>query len=69
MLIGGSVADIRDALVLDTTVRAQYMFNESIGLHFGLKYFNAEFDVNQDDVRSEVSYGFDGVFAGLSLAI
>jgi hypothetical protein len=69
MLIGGSVGDIRDALVLDTSVRAQYMFNESFGLHFGIKYFNADFDVNKSTQRTEVSYGFDGVFGGLSLTI
>ena len=69
MLIGGSVGDVRDALVLDTSVRAQYMFNESLGLHFGIKYFNADFDVDKSSVRSKVSYGFDGVFGGLSLTI
>lgn len=68
-LIGGSVGDIRDALVLDTSVRARYMFNERLVLHFGIKYFNADFDVNKSSQRSEVAYGFDGVFGGLSLSI
>ena len=68
-LIGGSVGDIRDALVLDTSVRARYMFNERLGLHFGIKYFSADFDVNKSSQRSEVAYGFDGVFGGLSLSI
>ena len=67
--LAGRVGDIRDALVLDTSVRAQYMFNESFGLHFGIKYFNADFDVDKSSVRKEVSYGFDGVFGGISLTI
>ena len=68
-LVGGSVGDIRDALVLDSSIRAQYMFNEAFGLHFGIKYFNADFDVNKSSLRTEVSYGFDGVFGGISLSI
>lgn len=68
-LIGGSVGDVRDALVLDTSVRAQYMFNDTFGLHLGIKYFNAKFDLNKSSVRTEVAYGFDGVFGGISLSI
>ncbi|MEM8767100.1 MAG: hypothetical protein AAGE43_06635 [Pseudomonadota bacterium] len=65
--VAGSVGKVRNALVLDTSVRAQYMFNDSFGLHVGMKYFNADFEVNQSALRTEVSYGFDGIFGGLSL--
>ncbi len=66
--VAGSVGNVRNALVLDTSVRARYMFNDSFGLHVGMKYFNADFDVDQSELRTEVRYGFDGVFGGISLS-
>jgi hypothetical protein len=66
--VGGSAGDVRNAFVLDTNIRAQYMFNKNWGVMMGIKYFNAEFDINKSAVKTEVSYGYDGAFLGLAIS-
>ena len=68
-VIGGSVGDIKDALILDANIRAQYAFHKNWAGIIGLRYFNADFDVDKDDLRTEVNYSFDGLFIGLSLTL
>jgi hypothetical protein len=65
-LIGGKYEDI-SAFVVETSVRGKYAFNRNLGLYFGINYFQGEVDINEDNQRAEISYGFDGVIAGLDV--
>lgn len=65
-LVGGKYQDV-SALVLDTAVRARYAFSKHIGLILGIKYFNADITIDKSDTKTEVSYGFDGIFIGVGM--
>jgi hypothetical protein len=65
-LVGGRYEDI-SAAVVETRVRAKYAFNQHLGLYFGINYFQGEIDINEDNQRTEISYGFDGVIVGLDV--
>lgn len=65
-LVGGSFGDI-SGTVLDTTIRARRTFGDHVGMIFGITYFSANVSVDETDVRTDIAYGFDGVFLGLYL--
>ena len=64
--VGGQYEDISAAIV-ETRVRAKYSFNQNLGQYFGINYFQGEIDINEDNQRTEISYGFNGVIAGLDV--
>jgi len=66
-LVGGSYENI-SAQVLDTAVRTQYAFTEHLGLIVGIEYFNAKMTIDDDLLKTEVGYGYDGAFIGLGLS-
>ena len=63
-IVSGSYQGV-SALIVDTTVRAKYQFNKSLGLTFGLTYFVGNVDIDEPDLKTEVDYGYDGVALGL----
>jgi hypothetical protein len=65
-LVGGTYQDIT-AVVLDTTVRAKYLFSKHVGATFGITYFNGEVSIDQAELKTEVDYGFDGIALGLDI--
>lgn len=65
-LVGGSYRDIT-AGVLDTSVRSGYEFSKHVGVIIGIEYFNAGVTIDDEDVKTEVAYGYDGLFIGLAL--
>jgi hypothetical protein len=65
-LVAGRYEDV-SAAILETRVRAKYAFNQNLGLYFGINYFQGEVDINEDNRRTEISYGFDGVIVGLDV--
>ena len=65
-MVGGSYQDI-SAGILETSVRSGFEFSKHVGVIFGIQYFNASVTIDDDDLKTDVSYRFDGVFLGLAL--
>jgi hypothetical protein len=66
-LVAGKFEDISGA-AFEANVRTRYTFGKRIGAIFGVSYFDAGLDIDDEDVLTEIRYGFDGVFAGLDLS-
>lgn len=66
-LVGGSYDNI-SAQVLDTAIRSRYAFTEHLGLILGIEYFNAKITIDDDLLKTDVGYGYDGAFIGLGLS-
>lgn len=62
--VAGEVSDVR-ALILESRIRAKYDFNEHIGLLIGLLYFDGDVTLNDTEKKTEINYGFEGLFVGL----
>ena len=67
-LVGGSYQDV-SARVLETSVTSRYQFARHAGILLGLTYFDANVDVDDEDLFSEVSYAYSGVFVGLHFGL
>lgn len=65
-MVGGSYQGI-SAGILDTSIRSGFEFSKHVGVIFGIQYFNASVTIDDDDLKTDVSYGFDGAFLGLAL--
>jgi hypothetical protein len=63
-LVAGSYEETK-AWVLSTAINSTYRINENIGVVLGLSYFDADIDINEKDERTEINYGYDGLFIGL----
>ena len=63
-LVAGSYEETT-AWVLSTAINSTYQINENIGVVLGLSYFDADIDINEKDERTEINYGYDGLFIGL----
>lgn len=66
-LVAGKYKDISGA-AFEASVRTRYSFNRRIGAVFGVNYFDAALNIDKEDVRNEVRYGFNGVFGGIDLS-
>lgn len=66
-LVAGSYQDI-SAAVLDTTIRTRVQFTSHVGLIMGITYFTSSIDIDDEEIKTEVSYGFSGAFLGLALS-
>jgi hypothetical protein len=64
--VAGEVADVR-ALILESRIRAKYDFNKNVGLLIGLLYFDGDVTLNDTDRKTEINYGFEGLFLGLDV--
>ena len=62
--VAGSYEDV-SASVLQTSFNALYNFTDHIGLAFGLAYFDADVDIEDDTDKKEISYGYNGGFIGM----
>ena len=62
----GEVSDVR-ALIVESSIRAKYEFNEHIGLIMGINYFDGDITINDADVKTEINYGFEGLLLGVDI--
>ena len=62
--VRGSYEDV-SAGVLQTSVNAQYRFTDHVGIAFGLAYFDADVEIEDDIEKIDVVYGYDGGFIGM----
>ena len=51
--------------MLSTAINSTYQINEYVGVVLGLSYFDADIDINEKDERTEINYGYDGLFIGV----
>ena len=65
-LIGGEVSDV-SAFIVESTIRTRFVFSKHVAAVFGMSYFDADVTIDKDDndLKTEVSYGLDAFFAGL----
>ncbi len=64
VFVAGSYEDV-SAGVLQTSVNALYRFTQHAGLAFGLAYFDADVEIEDDVEKIDISYGYDGGFIGM----
>jgi hypothetical protein len=62
--IAGSYKDV-SATVLESKIRVKYAFNKNVGLFFGVNYFNGDIEIKKTDTKTDIAYGFDGLFLGV----
>ncbi len=62
--VRGSYEDV-SAGVLQTSINAQYRFTDHVGIAFGLAYFDADVDIEDDIEKIDITYGYDGGFVGM----
>ena len=63
-LVAGNFDDYR-GWVVNTNINARYNINKNFGAVFGISYFDADIIVEDSIERTDVQYGYDGVFLGL----
>lgn len=66
--VGGSYEDV-SANVLQTTINTRYRFTKHVGLIFGLAYFDATVDIEDDLENTNITYGYDGGYIGMHFLI
>lgn len=64
--VAGEVSDVR-ALILESRIRAKYDFNDNVSLLIGLNYFDGDVTLNDTDRKTEINYGFEGLFLGIDI--
>lgn len=65
-MIGGDVNDV-SAFVVESKIRTRFVFSKHVAAIFGVNYFDGDITIDKDDEdrETEITYGFDGFFAGL----
>ncbi len=63
-LVGGTFQDV-SAFVAQTSINTRYQFSRRVGAVFGVTYFDADINVENDTDRTEIDYGYAGVFLGI----
>ena len=63
-LVTGSYQEI-EATLWQLNLNTLYRFNDHLGGLFGLTYFDANVDIDEDDELTEVVYRYNGAFIGL----
>ena len=64
--VAGEVSNVR-ALILESRIRAKYDINEHVGFLIGLNYFDGDVTLDDSDVKTEINYGFEGLFMGIDV--
>jgi hypothetical protein len=64
--VAGEVSDVR-AVIIESSIRAKYDFNQHVGLIMGINYFDGDITINQTDLKTEINYGFEGLILGLDV--
>lgn len=62
--IAGSHDDL-SATVTQASINALYQINKRLGFVMGLTYFDADFVIEDDFERQDISYGYDGAYVGM----
>ena len=62
--VAGSYEDV-SAGVLQTSINAQYRFTDHVGLMFGLAYFDADVEIEDDIEKIDITYGYNGGYIGM----
>ena len=65
-LVGGKYQDV-SGTVVEGKIRAKYAFNRNLGLFFGFNYLQGDIEIDKNARRTDISYGFEGFFAGLDV--
>ena len=52
---------------LRTNILGRYAINGTVGISFGLRYFDIQVEEEDDKSISEIKYRYDGFFAGVQL--
>jgi hypothetical protein len=63
-LVAGDFSDYR-GWVVSTNINAHYKINNHFGVVFGLAYFDADIIIEDSLERTDVKYGYDGLFLGM----
>jgi hypothetical protein len=66
-LIGGTYEDV-NASVLQTSISSGYRLSKHVVILLGITYFNAAVTVDDEAVKTDIGYGYTGVFAGMHFA-
>jgi len=64
--VAGKFGDV-SGTVIESTIRARYKFNKNFGVAFGINYFDGAIDIDDDDLKTEINYGFDGLALGIDV--
>ena len=65
-LVGGKYQDV-SGTVVEAKIRAKYAFNRNLSLFFGVNYFQGDIKIDKNARKTDISYGFEGFFAGLDV--
>ena len=63
-IVAGSYKDVT-ARLRQTSINTRYKLTNHIGLILGLTYFDADVEVKNGDVTTDVFYGYNGGFIGM----
>ena len=63
-LIGGTYEDV-SASVLQTSINSGYRLSKHVALLLGITYFNAAVTIDDEAVKTDIGYGYTGVFVGV----
>lgn len=66
-LVSGSYEEIR-AFAAQTGMQASYWFGKHVGGVIGISHFNADVTLEEEKDKTDISYGYGGVYAGLHFA-
>jgi hypothetical protein len=64
--VAGDVSDVR-AVIIESSIRAKYAFNDNFGLVMGINYFDGDITLNDTDRKTEINYGFEGLMLGIDV--
>jgi hypothetical protein len=62
--VAGSYDDL-SAVVMQTGINAQYKINKNVGVVIGLASFAADIVIEDNTEKQNISYAYDGLFAGM----
>ena len=62
--IAGSRDEI-EVTAMKTDVTVKYLFTKHFGADFGVSYFNADLTIEDAQTRTDVNYGYNGIYVGL----
>ena len=62
--VAGEYQDVR-AAVVQTSINTRYKFTDHVGLVFGLAYFDASINVEDEVDKTEIAYGYTGGYIGM----
>jgi hypothetical protein len=65
-LVGGKYKDV-SGTVVEAKIRGKYAFNRNLSLFFGVNYFQGDIEIDKEARKTDISYGFEGFFAGLDV--